>query len=352
MRHDTGAVVGGPQRLFLIDLGRIAAVLAVIAIHTWSVLGSLPPGSRQWWVAAIPYSTSRWAVPLFVMISGGLLLRSTSAGSPSSFYRRRLARVVPPAIFWVVAYLLFRATFLHEALSLRSVSADLFLGTPFVHLYFLYIIVGLYLVTPIIHPFVATASRGRLVLASVGLLGVPVLESGLRALLGVGGGGGVTGLSYWVPYLGYFVAGLAFTGLRLRRSTGFLVAAVVICALAGQVFLVYLLSDASQSIGYATGYFSIFTATATVGIYVLVAQASPAQHRSGWLATTVATLGLATFGVYLAHEMLLHWFARDFAIHVPGHLATNRIPTYLMVVVTSFAVVLVARRVPLARRLV
>jgi surface polysaccharide O-acyltransferase-like enzyme len=351
VRHETQTVEGRPQRLFLIDLGRIAAVLAVIAIHTWSLLGSLPPGSRQWWVAAIPYSASRWAVPLFVMISGGLLLRSASAGSPSTFYRRRLARVMPPAIFWIVAYLLFRATFLHETLSLRSVSADLFLGTPFVHLYFLYIIVGLYLVTPIVHPFVATASRRRLVLAAVGLLAVPVLESGLRALLRVGAGG-ITGLSYWVPYLGYFVAGLAFTGLRLRRSIEVLVAAVVVGALAGQVFLVYLLTDASQSTGYATGYFSIFTATATVGIYVLVAQASSAQQRSGWLATTVATLGLATFGVYLAHEMLLHWFARDFAIHVPGHLATNRIPTYLMVVVTTFAVVLVAQRVPLARRLV
>ena len=52
-----------------------------------------------------------WAVPVFVMISGALVLdRSAHAAGPAAFYRRRFARILPPLIAWNLICLTFVGT--------------------------------------------------------------------------------------------------------------------------------------------------------------------------------------------------------------------------------------------------
>ena len=336
------------KRLFYLDVARIAAILGVVAIHNWSLLGALEVGTNRWWMVDVLFTGSRWAVPLFVMISGGLLLSSRAAESPSKFYRRRLARVGVPTLFWIAAYFVFRATFLGQELTPHSIAVDLVMATPFVHLYFMYVIVGLYLVTPLLASFASRATRGTLVVAAAGLMSIPVLESLARVLLGTTGGG-VTGLSYWIPFLGYFLAGRAFGGLTLTRLSMLAIGAAVVAVIGAQILAVYLVVRQGGSFNYPTGYFSIFTAVATVLLYVLVAHDGQGQNRGGLLGRSAGAAAGATFGVFLIHEMLLHWYAQTFLHGDAVYLVTARIPTYVVGVVGSFAIVLVARRIPILR---
>lgn len=57
---------------------RVIASLAVVAIHVSApiVLSFNIVGKGAWWFGNFVDSTSRWAVPIFVMISGVLLLDS------------------------------------------------------------------------------------------------------------------------------------------------------------------------------------------------------------------------------------------------------------------------------------
>lgn len=319
--------------------------MAVVAIHNWSLLHVLEVGTARWWAVDIALNASRWAVPVFVLISGGLLLGPRRDEAPSAFYRRRLVRVGVPALFWIVAYLVFRGTFLKQDLTAQSVATDLVMARPFVHLYFLYLILGLYLVTPFIRPFTAAASRTQLTLAAAGLLAVWAIETILPRAVGVGSR--ITGLTYWIPYLGFYVAGRALYGLRLSRTAAVLMALAVVVLITGQVLSVYLLTwvgDGSWRT-YPQSYFSIFTIGSALLIYALCAQDTAGQWRSDRLARVAATLGAATFGVFLVHEMLLHWHARTFVSGTPAELVTLRIPTYVVGLLGSFAIVLAARRV-------
>ncbi|MBV9097597.1 MAG: acyltransferase family protein, partial [Frankiaceae bacterium] len=66
-----------PARNGSIDALRIAAILAVITIHTVSPLTAaavVPRYSPSWWLGTTWNVSSLWCVPVFVMISGSLVL--------------------------------------------------------------------------------------------------------------------------------------------------------------------------------------------------------------------------------------------------------------------------------------
>lgn len=87
---------------------RIIAILAVVLLHvssrviTWSELGS-----NDWWYANLYDSLVRWCVPVFVMISGALLLAPEKAEPLGVFYKKRASRILSPLVFWSLFYMLW-----------------------------------------------------------------------------------------------------------------------------------------------------------------------------------------------------------------------------------------------------
>ncbi len=82
-----------------IDRLRVAACVAVVLIHvTLGSLDTLTPFTAVWWVGHWICLVSQWAVPVFVMISGALLLNPNygAADSLSVFYRKRVRRIGLP----------------------------------------------------------------------------------------------------------------------------------------------------------------------------------------------------------------------------------------------------------------
>lgn len=92
-------------RLVWVDVLRLAAMLMVIAGHSVDIYNATPQDDPMngFWGAFIG-SLMRPSVPLFAMMTGLLLL--PIGESASSFYRRRIPRVLIPMLFWSVIYYL------------------------------------------------------------------------------------------------------------------------------------------------------------------------------------------------------------------------------------------------------
>ncbi len=149
-----------------LDNSRILAAYAVVFLHTSAgiVLGN-SVGSEEWWIGNIYDSAVRWCVPVFVMISGALLLDPPKQESLTVFYRKRLARILLPIIIWSLFFLAW--TVLKDALHGKTIhEADLIhrllSGKPYFHMWFLFMIMGLYLFTPFLRKIVAHCSRHEL----------------------------------------------------------------------------------------------------------------------------------------------------------------------------------------------
>ena len=84
------------QRNINFDFLRVIASIAVVWLHVSSTVVIKNPDVHglTWWVGSFANAFSRWCVPLFVMVSGALLLSESSNDAVSVFYKKRAVPVV------------------------------------------------------------------------------------------------------------------------------------------------------------------------------------------------------------------------------------------------------------------
>lgn len=341
------------RSLAWIDVARITAIVAVIAIHVVSPLVTSRADPQRWWFGNVIDSAARWSVPLFVMISGALLLHSDLADDPARFYRRRLGRILPALVAWSAIYLIYGHLSSDNPQTLREAVAYVAAGRPYFHLYFLYLMAGLYLVTPFLRPLVARSTRRVLGIAVLVFLAVGIADSLAMRWMGTGGANAAT---RFVPYIGYFLAGAWLVGMaptRRRMKASWVIVAVGIGLTAlGTHFLI-------NRFGFGRGlylyeYLSVTTVPVSLAVFALFLWSARTMDRMAaripgrWLSIVAGS----TLGIYVIHPLVMAGLGtlglRSRAFFVP--LAVPA--TLLAAFAVSLLIVLVLRRVPFVRRIV
>jgi len=188
---------------------RTVAALAVVGVHASARALVALPGRQDdaWWAANLLDALSRWCVPVFVMISGALLLGGAADEPALTFYRHRAARLWRPVLGWTLFYLALLAT-TESDWNLQRTTASLLHGTLYYHLWYLYMLPGLYLVTPFLRRTIAASSRSELRLLMLACCT-------LAALSTLSAQDNQTFLTSFLPFTGYFIAGhYVFTQAR------------------------------------------------------------------------------------------------------------------------------------------
>ena len=353
----TAAAHARPGRQYALDVLRVLAICGVVAIHTIGLVVSNPElkGTVQWWVATAIDLGASWTVPLFVMISGVLVLHPrVHAAGPAAFYRKRFVRILPALVVWNLVYLIVARVLMRgEDLTRNGVIRLLIDGKIFTGMYFLWLIAGLYLVAPVIVAFLTQGGDRRArILAAVALSFtlVSFAVTGVAALIGVPRPIYLGALTHWWPYVGYFLAGWALRSVRLSRR-GVLVASTLAVVLLAEgvwqwgVRPEYPVLQALMPISYL----GTSIAVATICVF-LVGLSLGERLRPGPRASRMLVrLSEASFGVFLVHLLILEAL-RTF---VPAVYAADSLPVilgaYVVVLVSSFAVSVGASKIPYVR---
>ncbi|KOX17110.1 acyltransferase [Nocardiopsis sp. NRRL B-16309] len=337
-----------------IEFARVAAMAAVVLVHAFSPLVSTihaDLGGPAWWAAHVVDSALRWCVPVFVMISGGLLLRPREEDA-GEFYRRRWARIGVPLVVWTIAYLVWQQW--RDGIGASTAAAQAASGSPSIHLYFLYVIAGLYLLTPFLRTVVAHTPRTGLWWFAGLTLALGAADQALRLVDGVGG---VTAATRFLPFLGYYLLGwLMLNSGPGPRSVRYGFAAFVLgttATAAGAWAAAMAAGEWGEGAEYVYGFLSPTVVLASAGAFVLLRAAGSRLVRgepgAGPVGRTVATLSGLSLGVYLVHVMVLNTL-RDIGGTPDGVLAVAAAGGYaIATAAVSLLLVAVMRRVPLLR---
>ena len=139
------------------DTARVAACFMVVMLHTAATrFGSF---DEQWWASNFYDSLVRSCVPLFLMITGVLLLGKRE--SLPAFLSKRFARVLPPLVFWSLFYMAWN-TWRGEHYGPWYGWLEAIVHGPVVfHLWYLYAIVGIYLFVPFLRSIWNAAQPGE-----------------------------------------------------------------------------------------------------------------------------------------------------------------------------------------------
>lgn len=367
------------ERLVWCDVLRLFAFILLLGCHaadpfnaaaTYGVSGeTVSPEFVTWgsrWGALV-----RPCVPLFVMLTGILSLPVRQ--SMEAFYRKRLPRVLWPFLIWSVLYYLtpwftgligldksvvFRLFSWAETDSQAlSVGLANVARIPYTfnfiacHMWYIYMLVGLYLYLPVFSAWVERATRRQKELVLV-LWGISTFlpyfnEFVSRYAFGTCEWNSFGLFYYFAGFSGYMLLGhylsvyvnprpwVSFIAAFLLVAVGF------VLTLTGYEYILGLPEPTPEQIELFWTYNTPNVALMTVGWYLL-ARLVPVKNGSR-LASLLANLTTCGFGIYMVHYFFVRlgyatvsWLGLPAAVCIPV--------SALIIFVCSWAVVAAGRR--------
>jgi surface polysaccharide O-acyltransferase-like enzyme len=198
------------------DCVRVVALFLVVVLHSAAiyVLGWGQISWGWWLVANLVDSFARVAVPLFVMLSGALLLPKSELAT--AFYSKRMIRVVIPWLFWATASFCF---------GLMSGGIEAFVKKPISTLFHAYItsywyvalLLVIYLLTPALRWWVRRQSLMVVWWSAVVLLGSAAT---LSWWFEVSHQPRLVQLAWLLAFKGYFLLGFLLRAWFEQRKLG------------------------------------------------------------------------------------------------------------------------------------
>ncbi len=347
-------------RLAYADLLRVLAAIAVVVLHTATCwLDQATPGSFSWTALVTYDALTRWCVPMFVMLSGAFLLDPQKTVRLRDIFLKYILRVLAALVVWGIFYALLGCGFTGGWPSVwrgiqNALRQVLWTDTRY-HLWFLYMIIGLYLVTPILRAFVRGASRGALhwffLLAFVFASLLPTLQQLFPAQTALPAvWTGRLELHLVLGYVGYYVAGYYLKHYTLGRIAEFSIYILGILgavATAGGTHILFLRTGVLS--GALLQYCSVNVVFVAVALFVLfryVLGVSDERSRRRRL-SGVARI---SFGIFLIHDFFLI-LLRHFEITTLSFNPILSVPVLSAgVFLCAFAAAWLLSRIPLLGR--
>lgn len=356
------------ERVVWIDWMRVIACFMVMVVHSTEPFylggeGSLIMSACDaWWVAGID-SLVRCCVPLFLIASS--FLQFPLHYSTGEFFKRRAVRVLVPFVIWSVFYTFFwnsplvwggeAAGMSGAAAALKALVLNFNYSSG--HLWFVYMLFGLYLMMPMLSPWARKVSRRELGVY-LGIWGfttlIPVIRdwaygqpeplifgpSGLpnRALFPLWGecSWNNYGTFYYISgMIGYLLMGLWFrkvgSGIGTRKSiligaAGFVLSFAIVAG--GFIRRVMLgtggefpfESGVIQAVWWETTWCfdSVGVALMTFSVIMMLKNIT----AQGWFyCHVILPISKASYGMYLGHMVALSLYAPLMRELIPATLA-------------------------------
>jgi len=136
-----------------ISWSRVIAIVAVVVIHTTGSTAAAEVPTAATPLARVLDIGSIYAVPLFVMLSGALLLDPDRYPGAREFWHKRAVRLLPAIVFWHLWYVALRML-RGERPRAGELLRWVWTGEVYPQLYFLWIVLGLAVLTPALMPLV------------------------------------------------------------------------------------------------------------------------------------------------------------------------------------------------------
>lgn len=236
------------------DALRVFAMVSVVMLHC-SVLpiGTETPGDTRFWVINLLDGGSRWGVPVFVMLSGAFLLDPKKKMTTRQWLAH-VGRIALLTVFWSAVYALYAARHAHLGLEwLLEALISLVTCRIHYHLWFLPMLLGLYLLLPILRALVKGATRKTLwyaaILWAVAVPGLDVLFGLFPALPGQGWFEALD-LRHLYGYGGYFLFGYLLRTCEIKPKRAYALYAAGAAGLAVTWYSAYV---SSVRVGHFSG---------------------------------------------------------------------------------------------------
>lgn len=311
------------KRILRYDIIRTVAIFLVLMCHVSAFLVIQFPDTStlEFQMGNIPNGICRACIPLFVMLSGALLLKEEKPFDVKTFYKKSLLWVGLLLVGWLAFYALFYSVILpaltHQPIEFKNFIEYVltFKGSDYPHLWYMFMVFGLYLMLPIFRLFVKKENVKYVVGIVIAAIIYTFLMKALNLFVvnsenptlfttfiskfhleGLGG------------YIAYFLLGWLFDNFEIKKPYRIVIYIVGLLALIAQIVTIQLVYNDIPSIrNYLSADLTLPVILYGSAVFLLITSlCKDKTHNSKIL----SFLSNGAFGVYMVHVLILEIFTR------------------------------------------
>ena len=283
------------------------------------------------------------------MISGVLLLNAKEEPLVV-FFRKRLAKVVIPLLIWTFIYILIRKYGKHEDINILFSLIKSLIIPQFIHLWFLYTIIGMYLFLPILKIFINNSNTEVqiyfLLLWVISVALVPLISRYIGYEL-------PNHIPMMAGVMGYFVLGYRLSKIEISKK---LVYISIFLFTIGTLITIFDTAYLTEKMGIFTSYFYGYLTLSTIlqatsGFIILKYIGEKLENNQSKLNLIIYNISYTSLGIYLIHPIMLSILYKIGLSEANG----NNNPLFMVPLIVvlafimSFSVVKAMQKIPLIK---
>lgn len=357
--------------IFQADVVRSLAILAVIGIHLVIPITPRPDffGGSVWWIAFLLNCLFRISVPLFVILSGYLVLGKNPTIKDN--ISRVVNRILIPLIAYYIIFNLvyaFMAYLRNEEYDYLGIFHNLSKNTH-TSLYFLVILLFIQLLNPLWN--LLTEFKNELVLKYICYFFLALSASSfIFYYLSLREGEVFSTFTYWMMWVGYYLYGylvkLKTTWLSKKETMIYSLLFIIgfIITVGFGYMTLWLFHNGLSNLfyiggqTYADGYLSFSVMLMSLSGFNLLMRGKFVSklENFSWLRKSIIFLATLSFALYLNHLLVIDTLSKFFGINPDSPLMPN-LSSYLIIntlltFIITIPLVFIIQKIPLIRKIV
>lgn len=282
------------ERIFYYDLLRTFAIIAVIICHVDFLFGPLNTPFEI--IGQMTFhDIGRIGVPIFLMISGALLLNREY--DIKGFLKRRFARIVYPFIFWIIL-IMAQLFYIHTS---YEGMWNTFIGHPSITWYF-WTLIGIYLFIPVINTFIEKyGEKGCEYFLAIWFFTIILKTFNSYPLFPD------FNLDYFAGYIGYPVLGYYLNTKEFRLSNKKMCIIGLVMLIISLAVFVYLDYRKMNYISFI--YQNIPMVFMGSGMYIFIRyldKITSFKHiKDNFIGKMIVSISICSYGMYFSHAIII-----------------------------------------------
>ena len=335
-----------PDYLPWVDITRILAIFLVIVIHVSYILvlkwGEIP---FDWWmVGNVADGLGHVSIPLFIMVSGYLNLSHPMPWK--KYLTKRVSRLLILLVTWSLIHMYLLAFIGQREYTLLSAVQAILTGSAYDHLWFMYALLGFYLITPVFQKIIELDRPAIWYFILLWIIFEPS-ASLLDRLTGIQFG---TLLPQATGLFGYYLLGYLLGTHAFTKKQSWLALGVALLSILIVILGTWALTASAGQVDLLLYNFSGFPIIlGGVGLFIFIKSIN-FNHPA------IRFFGTTTIGIYLMHYIMIDVVKRGLlgaklsAIHPNPYIG---VPAASVVVfLLSAFITWILLRIPILRRTV
>ena len=305
------------KRILYVDILRILSIIAVIILHLTAELltSSNDFNTASWWLSNLFNSISRFAVPVFFMISGAMILRTEIRSYPE-FYKKRVVPLLIPLVSWSLIYGLYNQYYiLQSKMNAYEFVLDfgyrLLTDRTYVHLWFLYAIIAIYMTVPLISKLIKTCGerdlRYYLLLWFIVSIAYRFISDAVFRATDQYINIPIMNIPFFMGFLGYFILGYYLFHYDLTpraKNIVFNLGIVSFFLTPVATYFVSLRNGVLDEMFYGNYSITTFFMAAGMFIYFKEKEERISEKANHKIQKLISSVSKASFSIYLIHLLI------------------------------------------------